>query len=260
MSASLWPPRPFDEEIARPVINRAIDYPDGHVVAAHSHRRHQLLYGASGVVMVTTHDGTWVMPPQRGMWICAGVVHDVRMLGTVSMRSLYFEPDSIDGMPEHCRVVAVSPFMRGLLAETAHLPALYPLGGRDEALMTLILHEAQRMPAVPLSLQFPAHEAMARRCRDFLDRPDPHVSIEDWCVALAMSRRGFTRLFRQETGLSFAAWRQQACLVAALPRLAAGEPVTAVALDIGYDNPAAFTAMFKRLLGLSPRAYLGRRD
>jgi AraC-like DNA-binding protein len=36
----------------------------------------------------------------------------------------------------------------------------------------------------------------------------------------------------------------------------AGEPVTTVALDLGYDNPAAFTSMFKRILGSSPRTYL----
>lgn len=70
-----------------------------------------------------------------------------------------------------------------------------------------------------------------------------------------MNRRTFTRLFRRETGLTFMTWRQQACLVAALPRLAAGEPVTLIAIDLGYDNPAAFTSMFKRSLGSSPRTY-----
>ena len=75
-----------------------------------------------------------------------------------------------------------------------------------------------------------------------------------------MSRRAFTRLFRRETGLSFVNWRQQACLVAALPRLVAGETVTTIALDLGYDNPAAFTTMFKRVLGASPRTYLRLSD
>jgi AraC-like DNA-binding protein len=79
-----------------------------------------------------------------------------------------------------------------------------------------------------------------------------------WSEPLGMSRRAFTRLFRRETGLSFVEWRQQACLIAALPRLSAGEPVTTVALDLGYDNPAAFTTMFKRVLGASPRNYLRR--
>ncbi len=56
--------------------------------------------------------------------------------------------------------------------------------------------------------------------------------------------------------MSFSIWRQQACLFAALPRIMAGEPVTTVALDLGYESPAAFTTMFKRLLGVPPRNYL----
>ncbi|MNE86844.1 transcriptional activator FtrA [compost metagenome] len=70
-----------------------------------------------------------------------------------------------------------------------------------------------------------------------------------------MSRRAFTRAFRRETGLSLSVWRQQACLFAALPRLAAGEPVTSVALDLGYGSIPAFTTMFKRMLGAPPRSY-----
>lgn len=73
-----------------------------------------------------------------------------------------------------------------------------------------------------------------------------------------MSRRAFTRLFRREAGLSFAAWRQQACLVAALPRLLVGESVTSVAIDLGYGSPSTFTTMFKRILGAAPRRYLSR--
>jgi AraC-like DNA-binding protein len=71
-----------------------------------------------------------------------------------------------------------------------------------------------------------------------------------------MSRRAFTRAFRRETGLSLSAWRQQACLFAALPRLARGEPVTSVALDLGYDSLPAFTTMFRRILGAPPSRYL----
>lgn len=42
--------------------------------------------------------------------------------------------------------------------------------------------------------------------------------------------------------------------------LAAGEPVTTVAIDLGYENPAAFTTMFKRVFGRPPLAYLGMRS
>jgi AraC-like DNA-binding protein len=249
----------FFKDVDRPVIALGVNYPDGHAIAPHHHRRDQLLYGASGVVMVTTPQGTWVMPPQRGMWIPAGVVHKVRMLGAVRTHSLYFEPTATDGMPEHCQVLGISPFMRSLIAEAVELPAEYDLDGRAGALMVLIQHEMRHLPRLPLSLPFPVHKALARRCHDFLLQPNVHETIDAWSGALGMNRRTFTRMFRRETGLTFMTWRQQACLVAALPRLAARESVTSIAIDLGYDNPAAFTSMFKRSLGSSPRTYFGQK-
>jgi AraC-like DNA-binding protein len=246
------------EDVPRPVIALGNEFEDGLVIEPHLHRRSQLLYAASGAAMVTTAQGTWVLPPERGMWIPAGTVHSVRMLGRVSSRSLYLEPAAALGMPKRCEVLAVTPFMRSLLAEAVELPAAYELESRADALMALIQHEMRRLPVLPLSLPFPAHLRLAELCRAFLAAPSAHQAIDDWSQRLGMSRRAFTRLFRGETGLSFTAWRQQACLVAALPRLAAGAAVTVVALDLGYDNPAAFTAMFKRVLGASPRQYLKR--
>jgi len=40
-----------------------------------------------------------------------------------------------------------------------------------------------------------------------------------------------------------------------LRRLAREEPVTTVALDIGYDSPSAFIAMFRKALGRTPGQY-----
>ncbi|MCB4771166.1 helix-turn-helix transcriptional regulator [Ancylobacter sp. Lp-2] len=245
-------------EVARPVVALGSDYADGHVIAPHRHRRDQLLYGATGVVLLATAAGAWVMPPERGMWIPAGIVHDVRIMGRVRMRSLYIEPGVIRNMPGHCQVLGIPPLMRSLLAEAVFVPAEYDPAGRDGALMALIQHEIPLLPALPLSLPLPAHKALAGLCRSFLLAPTPHTSIDAWSEAAGCSRRTFTRLFRRETGLSFVAWRQQACVMAALPRLAAGQPVTAVALDLGYDNPAAFTSMFRRILGTPPGAYIER--
>jgi AraC-like DNA-binding protein len=42
--------------------------------------------------------------------------------------------------------------------------------------------------------------------------------------------------------------------------LAAGETVTNVALDAGYESIAAFTTMFRRMLGSSPSTYLKSRS
>lgn len=96
---------------------------------------------------------------------------------------------------------------------------------------------------------------LAARCHAFMEQPRATATIDQWADGLAMNRRRFTRLFRRETGMSFAEWRQQACLSVALPRLAEGEPVTTIALDLGYDGPASFSTMFKRIVGVPPSRY-----
>jgi AraC-like DNA-binding protein len=248
------------DHLPRSIIAVGTHYPDGHVIEPHQHRRGQLISGATGVIVLATPQGTYVMPPQRGMWIPPSTEHHVRTVGAVRMQSLYLEPGAVPGMPTHCQVVGISPFMRSLMTEALRLPIEDELDSRAGALMELIGHELQKLPVLPLSLRYPAEGALAARCRKFIQKPAIHQTIDDWAADLHMSRRAFTRLFRRETGLSFMAWRQQACLIGALPRLAAGEPVTTVAVDLGYENPAAFTLMFKRAFGSPPLTYLGMRS
>jgi hypothetical protein len=147
------------------------------------------------LLVLATPEGTSVMPPQRGMWIPPTTLHGVRMVGEVSMQSLYLEPDLVPNMPERCQVVGISSFMRSLLTEALDLPLEYELTGRAGALMTLIRHEMRQLPVLPLSLPYPANGALATRCRQFLRRPSIRERIDDWSEALGMSRRSFTRLF-----------------------------------------------------------------
>ena len=85
--------------------------------------------------------------------------------------------------------------------------------------------------------------------------PDIRSRPQDWAGRLHMSPRSFSRHFREHTGMSYAQWRQRACVVLALARLAAGDPVTVIALDFGYQGPAAFSTMFRRVLGAAPSAH-----
>lgn len=131
------------------VIAIGTDYPPDYLLPLHSHRRAQLLYGATGVMQVFTRQGNWVVPPQRAVWIPPQVAHEVRMMG-VSTRSLYIEPDAlIAPITEVCQVVSVTPLMRQLLMAAVDMPLVYQQEGRDGALVALLLHEITQMQALP---------------------------------------------------------------------------------------------------------------
>ncbi len=246
------------ENTPREVIATGNEYPPHYVLPMHSHRRGQLLYASTGVVTIITSEGSWVVPPRRALWIPAGTPHEVHMGGPVATRSVYVTSEGAltAGLPGHCQVIAVSPLLHELLQEAVDLPVEYDLEGRDGRIMTLLLEEICRMPVLPLSAPLPREKRLASLCRVLLDQPSQEVKIDDMARHAGMSRRHFTRTFRDETGMSFTAWRQQACLLAALTRLGNGEPITQVAMDLGYGSPSAFTAAFRRVLGAAPSRYL----
>ncbi|ARE85534.1 helix-turn-helix transcriptional regulator [Seohaeicola sp. SP36] len=243
------------DQVPRPVLAIGTDYRPGALLDFHTHRRAQFLYGMTGLMEVETGDGTWMVPPYSGVWLPAGKCHRVRMNG-VSTRSLYIEPEAAPRTFRTCEVLIVTPLLHHLLMASADLPAVYDENGRDGALAELLLHELQRASSLPLFAPMPRDTRLANLCRDFLGKPDIHSLPADWAKRLNCSERTFTRLFRQQTGLSFGVWRKHACLMAALPLLLSGRSVTWTALELGYESPGAFSNMFAKMLGRSPTAFV----
>ncbi|HZZ32536.1 MAG TPA: hypothetical protein VFE10_11145, partial [Phenylobacterium sp.] len=91
-------------DVPRPVVAIGNDYPPSFELDWHSHRRGQLLYAANGVVAVSTPQGAWIAPPERAVWIPAGIAHAVRMVGAVSTRSLLIDEIAVGVLGDACRV------------------------------------------------------------------------------------------------------------------------------------------------------------
>lgn len=247
------------DAVARPVLAIGTDYSPGTLLKTHTHRRAQMLYGMSGVMEVETDDGAWAIPPYSGVWIPAGKPHRVRMQG-VSTRSLYIEPTAAPRPANRCEALVISPLLHQLLLASVDMPALYDEDGRDGALAQLLLHEVRQAQTMPLFAPIPQDRQLARLCKAFLQSPSIQTTPQMWARRLHKSLRTFTRVFHQQTGMSFGTWRQQACLLAALPRLMAGQSVTQVALDLGYASPSAFSTMFKRRLGKTPMDFISESE
>jgi AraC-like DNA-binding protein len=233
----------------------------------HYHDVQQLVYPSSGVLAISAAGGTWVVPPQRAVWIPAGVPHAHRAHGRVQMRTLAFPvtapadpgepadpPDQLDkpALPAGPAVLAVSPLLREVIvALTADDGPPYTARQRAN-LERVALDQLRRVGQLPVRL--PALGDDRLRAIVALLRADPadERTLAEFGLAVGASPRTLSRLFRRQAGMSFPQWRTQFRLQHALVLLADGTPVTTTALACGWSNPSAFIEAFRRAFGATP--------
>jgi AraC-like DNA-binding protein len=238
-----------------PVVGKAIDSPSDYELPKHSHPTAQLIHAVQGVMVVSTALGQWVVPPTRGVWMPAGTVHWVRMVGEVQVRTVYIRPDARPDLPSECQVVGISSLLRELILAAIDVRQPYAPDSRDGRLMALLLDEVALLPSLPLRLPRPTDPDLLTICESLTTAPDDTSTLGDWAGQLGVDAKTIQRRFARQTGMTFGQWRQQARLLAALEQLASGTKVVDVALNLGYNSPSAFATMFKRQFGAPPSAY-----
>lgn len=221
----------------------------------HRHPQGQLLWVRAGLVTVLSEEARWTLPPGFVAWVPPQALHGAQYLTPTQGVNFYLEQDwAAAEFPAQWKVVLNTPLLQALLQALQHDAACCGHAGYQAVLADLI----RRAPDQPLRIPMPADARLRPLCDHLLAHPDDATGLDAWAHRLHMSRRTLTRRFQSETGMSYVQWRQHLRLTLALERLVAGEPVTAVALDMGYESPSAFITRFRQRMGLPPRAWLAR--
>ncbi len=253
----------FTPSRQRPVRLRARALPADTHFEPHAHAWAQLAYCASGIVQVSAAQSgdaadeiTYIVPPSRAVWIAPGARHHITVLEAAELRTLYIDASATPEGWQGCRVLVVSPLLR----ESIH--ALDASSGsplsqaREQLLSSLVLDELTHADTQALGVPLPHPQTGDKRlralCEAVLRAPSERATLAAWAADIGASERTVARLFRDELGLSYQQWRQQAILAHALPLLARGQSVSLVAAASGYASDSAFSAMFKAAMGQSP--------
>jgi len=232
-----------------------VSHPSGFEVARHNHSRAQLLYVVKGLLKLVVEDGHWVVPAKRAVWIPSFIEHRVDIIHSATMCNIYLDEQVARQHASQCQVVAVSELLRELMLAMGKMDKCYDLEGADGRLVAVFLDQLAITAGLPLYLPKPSDKRLLKICKQLLTNPAEAVTIAQFAQQLGCSERTLARHFVQQTGITFGQWRQQARLLAALSRIAEGEPVSRVASDLGYQSQSAFIAMFKKALGKTPRQY-----
>lgn len=240
------------------VRTMAVRHLSAFVVDEHAHQWHQLIYASEGVMWVHTAEGEWVVPPNRAVWVPAGVVHSIEMSGTVLVQTLYVHPSVKAALPKQCSAVNVSPLMKELILYTISLGALDRTKPLMARLMAFLFDQLQALPTMALQLPLPFDERARQVVSWLRTHPEDNGSIKKLARRVCTSVRTLERVFQKETGMTIGKWRVQLRLLQALRLLANRRSITKVALDVGYDSTSAFIAAFKRIFGTTPGRYFAQ--
>lgn len=245
----------FADLIQRPAIVLKIQeqVPDWEL-AEHQHLKSQFLITFSGLITIETGDGIWMVPPNTAIWIPPHVMHRGRSFG-FSSGYVVFIDDHFTKQNQYLEMYQVPAFLKALLIRVSEIEHEYT-SLEDDRLIHCLLDEIKNAPVQALNLPIPKDIRLKKITTTLIEQPELHHSLATWAKLICMSERNFTRLFKNETGLSVQQWRRQLHVLLALQWLSEGWSVHQIAEKLAYDSDSSFIVMFKKMMGISPKRYL----
>ena len=221
-------------------------------IGTHSHPEPKLLWTRTATVLVTAAERDWLVPPGYGLWVPGGVEHGGAVLRAGEGFAITFDPATCPIIWSQPTGVSGGPLLRELITHLYQGDPRDPARFHAEALMF-----SQLTPVHPADIHvtMPADPRIRIIAERLIADPADPRELSAWADYTHAGLRTLTRLFQNETGLSFARWRTQVRVRAAIQMLAAGATVDSVARHVGYRKTSAFIAAFRRVTGQTPGTY-----
>jgi AraC-like DNA-binding protein/mannose-6-phosphate isomerase-like protein (cupin superfamily) len=233
-----------------------VDLSDQRAMETHAHAHGQLFSLESGLSILETSAGSWLLPPRRCGWIPAGHPHSVRSGGLVRGWLLFLSAPLCKALPKRPLVLSLSPLLEHLVLRIASWEKTPPPEHPRKRLLEVLVDEIQMAQEQPLHLPMPADPRLQQLVGEMARDLETDRSLDEWARWLGMSERSLQRDFQREVGTTIGQWRQQLRILVALGKLTEGLSVTDTCFAVGYNNVSAFIKAFKRIVGLTPLEYV----
>jgi len=132
----------------------------------------------------------------------------------------------------------------------------------EESMMLLLARVVARRPESTTARRATTaaeHRAVADACREVVARRlGERTSLRAIAAAVGVSPFHLARLFRRDAGTTIHTYVHELRLRTALQRVADGDEVARIAVDLGYASHSHFTARFRRFFGVTPSAFRRR--
>lgn len=219
--------------------------------APHSHPTHELLWIEGGASTLMVHDTTFTIARSWGMWIPAGTLHSGFAGKNTTLKAAQFNFSSVGALSNSCVAVEITPLMGQLLERLSQEDLALESRTLTERMIVDVLRPAQR----DISWRSPRSELVQPIVKAIKADPAHQWSLRQWAHRLGVSTKTITRVFQEETGLSFSRWMAAVRVHHAIMMLASGMEIEEVSQRTGYATVSGFGAAFRRLTGRTPGSF-----
>ncbi|MCQ8242423.1 AraC family transcriptional regulator [Rhizosaccharibacter radicis] len=225
----------------------------------HRHPHGEFFVLRSGHLVSATEAARLLIPPGQAYWVPPGTPHG-GSLRRISGIRLHVSAALARGLcPEVPVAFSATPLVEALMGRWAvDASAGLPPRAVDRHMFAVLADEMANRLTQPLLLPMPGSPVMRRVLAAWSETCDERASLDLLAERCRMSRRSFTRRFRIETGMSPGTWMQAARILRGCQLMASGTSITDTAFMLGFESPASFFNLCRRLTGLNPSALMRR--
>lgn len=221
----------------------------------HQHSYGQLAYASKGIMKLSVPETSFIIPPQRAIWLPENTPHIVSTRLGLSFRSLYIDNSFFSSLPKVTTSINVDSLLRALILKITQWPENYQLTEQVQRLLKVLIDQIQDAVQAPLFLTMPSDKRLLRITETLNKNPADNTTLEKWSETIGATSRTLNRIFLKQTNMGFVEWRQRLRILYSLDRIERDENIGNIAVDLGYKSSSAFITMFKKHLGQSPRQY-----
>ncbi|UJW76589.1 AraC family transcriptional regulator [Rhizobium sp. SL42] len=242
----------IDGEQPRPISFRTVRYQGGSGFPAKRQVWGELNYALQGIAQINIEGVRFLSPPQYAIWIPPGFEHDAINPQDVLYVTTHIEAGLCADLPQQPCTLDLSALLKAILADFARRGIRHPRTPDDLRLAMVIVDQVRAAPRFAQYLPTTDDILLGPMLSQLQQEPGDKRSAAEWANRAGTTERTLSRRCQEVLGMSFNDWRQRLRLLTALALLDEGESVHGVAERLGYSNPSAFIAMFRRLTGVSP--------
>lgn len=233
----------------------------------HFHDTYALILVESGVADYSYKQKEYVVSPNKLLILNPYEVHTGRSLGdgVWNFRSMYLPQDLVrtncdvteQKLPQFLKQIVDHPELLARYQLLHHELLNHPITLEQESRLSLLLSDLSQWAGIDIKKQQKdKYSTIAERMKDYIhEYYSDNIQLDDLMDITGLSRFHLIKVFREQYGLPPHQFLNNLRIEKAKQLLGKGLGSTEVAFTVGFFDQSHFIKHFKKIVGVTPKAY-----